>query len=265
MMRRAYRAELLKLQRRAVVIAASLPAALAVLATVLVFSLAKTSPGITEHGPNFVQRLAALADAGGMTQGYSLGMSLFGLVAMIVTIANTTSEFSLGTLRTTFLALPDRKSWLAGRLLAIGTLLVASFAVALVAGVASAYVMAAIRGVDTGAWLTGSGIAAAGGDYLNAMLGAAFFGLLGTAIAVVIRSTVPALAMAIVWTFPLEHIIQNAWPTATQVFPGLLFATVAVGGVTDAPYLSAVLASIGYGVVALAVAMATLTRRDVTA
>jgi hypothetical protein len=264
-MRRAYRAELFKLQRRSVVIAASLPAALAVLATVLVFALAKTSPGIQERGPNFVQRLAALAGAGGMTQGYSLGMSLFGLVAMIVTIANTTSEFSLGTLRTTFLGLPDRKSWLAGRLLALGTLLVVAFAAALVAGVVTAFVMAPIRDVDTSAWLSGSGLAAASGNYLNAMLGAAFFGLLGTAIAVVVRSTVPALAMAIVWTFPLEHIIQGSWPTATQVFPGLLFATVAVGGVDDAPYVSAVLASLGYAAVALVVAMATLSRRDVTA
>jgi hypothetical protein len=96
-------------------------------------------------------------------------------------------------------------------------------------------------------------------------LGAAFFGLLGTAIAVVVRSTVPALAMAIVWTFPLEHIIQGSWPTATQVFPGLLFATVAVGGVSDAPYVSALLASAGYAAAALAVAMIVMTRRDVTA
>jgi hypothetical protein len=265
MMRRAYQAELLKLRRRSVVIAALLPAALAVLTTVLTFALAKTSPTFDPGGPNFVQRLSALADPGGMTQGYSLGMSLFGLVALIVTIANTTSEFSLGTLRTTFLAQPNRKAWLGGRLLAIGTLLVVAFAVALVAAVATAYVMAPVRDVGTSAWLSGSGIAAAFGDYLNALLGAAFFGLLGTAIAVVVRSTVPALAMAIVWTFPLEHIIQGSWPTATQVFPGLLFATVAVGGVSDAPYVSALLASAGYAAAALAVAMIVMTRRDVTA
>ncbi len=264
-MRRAYLSELLKLRRRAVLVAGSLPAFLAVLTTVLTFALAKSSPTYDAGGPNFVQRLSSLAGAGGMTQGYSLGMSLFGLVALIVGIANTTSEFSLGTLRTTFLAQPDRKAWLTGRLLALATLLVASFAAALVAGVVTAYIMAPIRDVGTGAWLSGSGIAAAFGDYLNALLGAAFFALLGTAIAVVVRSTVPALAMAIVWTFPLEHIIQNAWPTATQVFPGLLFATVAVGGVTDAPYLSAVLASVGYAAVALIVAMVTLSRRDVTA
>jgi hypothetical protein len=265
MMRRAYQAELLKLRRRSVVIASALPAALAVLTTVLTFALAKTSPTYDPGGPNFVQRLSALANAGGMTQGYSLGMSLFGLVALIVTIANTTSEFSLGTLRTTFLAQPNRKAWLGGRLLAIGTLLVVAFAAALVAGIATSYVMAPIRGVDTSAWLSGTGIGSAFGDYVNALLGAAFFGLLGTAIAVVVRSTVPALAMAIIWTFPLEHIIQGSWPTATQVFPGLLFATVAVGGVPDAPYVSALLASLAYAVVALVAAMVVTTRRDVTA
>jgi hypothetical protein len=265
MMRRAYQAELLKLRRRSVVIAASLPAVAAVLTTALTFALAKTAPSYDADGPNFVQRLSSLSHASGMTQGYSLGMSLFGLVVLIVTIANTTGEYSLGTLRAAFLAQPNRCAWLAGRLLAIGSALLVAFAAALVVGIATAFVMAPIRGVDTSAWVSGSGVAAALANYVNAVLGAAFFGLLGTAIAVLVRSTVPALAMAIVWTFPLEHIIQGSWPTATQVFPGLLFATVAVGGVSDAPYVSAVLASLGYAAVALVVAMVATSRRDVTA
>lgn len=264
-MTRAYRAELLKLRRRSAVIAGLLPAALAILTTVLAFALAKTSASYDPGGPNFVTSVSRLAKPDGLTYGFALAMSLVGLVVLIVTIANTTSEYGLGTLRTMFVARPDRRSWLAGRLLALLTALVVSFFAALVAGVVTAYAMAAIRGFDTSAWLSAAAVGKAAANYGNAVLGAALFGLAGTALAVLIRSTVLALALAIVWTFPLEHIIQGSWSTATQVFPGLTFATVAIGGTPDASYTSVLPGALGYGVLALLVSTFVLTRRDVTA
>lgn len=264
-MTRAYRAELLKMRRRGALVAGLLPAALAVLTTVLVFALAKPSPGFRADGPNFVVGLRQLAQPSGLTEGFALGMSLVGLVVLVVSIANTTGEYALGTLRTTFVAHPDRRSWLAGRLLAMLTMLAAAFAAALVAGVVTAYVMAAIRGVDTGAWLSAAAVGKAAANFGNAVLGAALFGFAGTALAVLLRSTVPALALAIVWTFPLEHIIQNSWPTATEVFPGLSFATVAIGGTPGAAYGTVLPVALGYGVLALLVSAVALVRRDVTA
>lgn len=262
---RAYRAELLKLRRRGTVVAALLPSALSVLTTVLVFALAKASPTTAPDGPSFVTGLRQLARPDGLTEGFSLAMSLFGLVVLIVSIATMTNEYGLGTLRTNFVAQPDRRAWLAGRLLAMLTVLAASFVAALALGAVTAYVMAPIRGVGTGAWLTLDAAGTAASSYGNALLGAALFGVAGTALAVLVRSTVPALATAIVWTFPLEHIVQNAWPTATQVLPGLAFATVAIGGVPDAAYSHVLATSAGYGLVALVLALVMLRRRDVTA
>jgi hypothetical protein len=203
--------------------------------------------------------------AKGLTEGFALATSFIGLLVFVLAIASTASEYGIGTLRNALIAQPNRRAWLGGRLLAMLTIVLAALAVALVAGGCTAFLMAGIRGVDTTAWLSGAGLLSAAGNFLNAVMGAAFFGILGTALAIACRSTVLALAIGIAWTFPVEHIVQNVWPTATKVFPGLLFAVVSTGGVPAAPYAGAVVAAAAYALLALLVAVGIFTRRDVTA
>ncbi|MGH3743855.1 MAG: ABC transporter permease [Mycobacteriales bacterium] len=262
---RAYRAELLKLRRPATLVAVLLAAALSLLSTVLVFALADPGRPGARSAPGFVTTIGQLTEPGGLTQAFALGMSLIGLLVFVLSVVAVTSEYAQGTLRTVLLAQPRRAAWLGGKLVALCTVIAAALVLALAVGIVAALAMAQIRGVDTGQWASTAAVTDALGNLVNALVGAVLFTLAGTALGVLLRSTVLALAVGVAWTFPIEHIIQNAWPGATEVFPGLLFATVAVGGVPDAPYRDALLAAVGYGVVALVLAITSFVRRDVVA
>ncbi|MDP9396492.1 MAG: ABC transporter, partial [Actinomycetota bacterium] len=155
-------------------------------------------------------------------------------------------------------------AWLAGRLLALLSVVAAALLIALAASVLAALAMSRVRGLDTTAWWTSDGLTSAAVGYLNALLAAAFFGVAGTALGVLVRSTPVALAAGIAWMGPLEHLVQKASGTATRVLPGLLFDAVARGGVPDVGYSQALLTATAYAGIALLVAFASFARRDVT-
>ncbi|MGF7238075.1 MAG: ABC transporter permease, partial [Frankia sp.] len=246
-MNRAYRAEMLKLRRPATLAGIGLVAALSVLATSLTFALAKTgAPKIDDNG--FTESLGSLARPGGLTAGFVGAMTLAGLLVLVVMIVSMTSEYSQGTLRTVLVVQPRRGAWLVGKFGALLTVVTAAVVVALATSVVTAVIAAEIRGVDTSAWFTTDALSSGAGNFLNAWLAAAFFGAVGVALGVLVRSTAVALAIGVAWAFPLEHIIQNAWAGATHVFPGLLFSSLALGGVPDAGYRTALLAGLAYAV-----------------
>lgn len=75
-----------------------------------------------------------------------------------------------------------------------------------------------------------------------------------------------AFAVGVAWAMPLEHIVVGPWPTAQQVFPGLLLEeAVADGGQPDVTAGTVALTATAYLLVAAAIAAAVFSRRDVTA
>jgi hypothetical protein len=268
--RRSYRAELIKLWRPSTAVAMGLLAALSVLSTVLVISLADTdgpagpAPGSGNGPAGFDVTTGQLAAASGIARGFTGGATFTGLLIFLVCAIAITLEYGQGTLRTLFLRVPNRRGWLAGRLAVTLTLVALALVAALVLSVAVAVAVAGIRGIDTSAWWGTEGVRTLASGYLNALLAAAFFAVLGTVLGLVVRSTALTLAIGVAWTFPIEHIVQASWSGATRVFPGLVFDTISQGGVVDASYGPALLLGIGYVLVAAAVGTVLLTRRDVT-
>jgi hypothetical protein len=47
---------------------------------------------------------------------------------------------------------------------------------------------------------------------------------------IIVRSTVPAVAIAVAWMRPLEHIVQGVWADAGRWFPGLLLNAITRSG-----------------------------------
>lgn len=265
---RVYRAELYKLARPATVLAIVVVALLGVLSNVLLFALADNGPPTGPGRAGFSITLGQLAAARGVAAGFSAGMTFVGLLTFIIFIVLVTMEYGQGTLRTQLLYEPRRAIWLGGKFAALFTVLAVALLAALGASLVTAMAMGQLRGVDMSAWWSGDGIAEIASGYTNALLACTFYGLAGTMLAILIRSTAVALAVGFAWMFPLEHIIQNSWADAGRVFPGLLFGVVAGGGRTAdaaASYGSALLAAAVYVAVFAAVGVASLVRRDVTA
>jgi ABC-type transport system involved in multi-copper enzyme maturation permease subunit len=263
-MSRAYRSELAKLMRPSTLVAVLVLGALTALTAAL--SLALVDDGPPRFADNgFARSLTQFEAADGAVRGFSQGMGLIGLLIFVVFIVSMTTEFSLGTIRTLFLREPRRLVWLGGKLTAMFTVLAVALLFAVGVTIVTATIVGQARGLNMSAWWTGDGVEAAGSAYLNALVASVFFGLAGTTLGLVVRSTPLALGIGLAWAFPLEHILEQAWSGATEVFPGLVFALVAGGGRPDISYDTSLLTALAYAAVFATIGIANLMRRDVTA
>lgn len=263
-MRRAILAELIKLRRRSILIGAgAVIPLLTIIATVTVFAAADNGPPPAAQA-EFSPTLSMLGAAGGMTRGFTATASFLGLLVLIVFIASTTSEWGQGTARMLLTREPRRLQVFAGKAVALLVVTSAALLAALIVAAITAYIMAAARGIPTGAWLTGNGLQDAAGDWARAALSLSCYGLLGIAVGTLIRSTTVAIAIAFAWFFPLEHIVQDAWAGAGRWFPGLLFEAVTSDGNNQTTFARALALGAVVVVVLASVAAVDLRRRDIS-
>jgi len=263
---RSFRAELLKLRRPSVRYGAGavLPA-FAVLATVLVFVNAAAVAGRPDPAANgFDVTLAQLAASGGLTRGFTGSATVIGVLVFVLFLISVTGEYGHGTLRVLLTREPRRLPLLAGKLLALLAFTAATLLAAEVMSGLAAVALAGLRDVPTTEWFTGAGLARAGGDYANALVTAALFGAVGTALGVLVRSTGVALGVGLAWFLPLEHILQQSWVGASRWFPGLLFEAVARGGTSETSYARALALGAVAAAAALVVGGISFVRRDVS-
>jgi ABC-2 type transport system permease protein len=262
-MTRVIRAELVKLLRRKVLV---VTAAVTVLFSVggAAVVLAAARPASEVRGDRGIG-LESLSGAGGAAEVFTTAMSFVGTFLFVVFVGAIAVEFSRGTFRTMLLRQPGRLRLLAGKLTAL--LLFAATALAAVEALmwVSALLLAPGRDVDTAAWTSVSAAGEALTAYGSVLLWMTGYAVLGTALAVVVRSVPVALGIGIAWAGPLEHLLQDAWGSAGRVFPGLLLEAFVAGG-TEAVSASRALATVAaYVAAAAAVAGVVVTRRDVTA
>jgi energy-coupling factor transporter ATP-binding protein EcfA2 len=97
------------------------------------------------------------------------------------------------------------------------------------------------------------------------MLWVTGYAVFGMAVAVLARSVAPALAIAVAWAGPLEHLVNDAWSPARRYFPGLLLEAVGEGGTGGVSATRAALAAGAYIVLFAALAATVFSRRDITA
>lgn len=221
--------------------------ALVVLITVLAAAL-----GDFKHEEHALRGAASIA---GLSQVFAL---VLGILAV-------TTEFRHGTITPTLLAVPGRARLVLAKL---GAALLTGLAlglacVGLALGLAAA--IFSIRGIDTGAtssdvvgFIVGGGVSAA----LNAAL--------GVGIGALVRNQVGAVIGVLVWGFVLEPLI-GLIPGLKDVVPkyGLGGVSNAVAGTGDSGnslgQLPAGLVLAGYCAIFLAVGIALMRRRDVSA
>jgi ABC-type transport system involved in multi-copper enzyme maturation permease subunit len=266
-MTRSFRSELLKLRRPSVIFGAGgAMLGFALLATILAFATAEAGDptGPPDASEPFALTLGQLAEAGGLTQGFSVAAGFISLLVFVVFLTSITSEYGHGTLRVLLTRQPNRAKLLAGKVLALLAITAAALLVAVVVSAVAAVVLAGMWDVSTADWFTSTGLVNAAGDYANALLTATFFGVLGGVMGLLLRSTVLALGVGLAWLMPVEHIIQNGWAGAGRWFPGLLFEAVGRGGTDVTSYQRALFFAVGITVVMAVVGATTFLRRDVS-
>ena len=152
-MNRIIKAELQRLvRRRTVIISIAGSLVFAVVATLTVFSSAK-STGIANSRQGGTT-LAKLAESGGATQAFAVGASFAGFLVFVTFIAVVAAEFSGGTFRALLLRDPHRLRMIVGKV--VGLLIVAAGVALLteVFSVGMSLLLAPTQDVSTSAWFS---------------------------------------------------------------------------------------------------------------
>jgi ABC-2 type transport system permease protein len=183
----------------------------------------------------------------------------------VVFIGLFVMEFSRGTFRTMLIYQPRRIRLLAGKLTALLAFSAAVLAAAEIITWVAARLLAPTQNVATGKWVSVDALEQAVSDYGSVLFWVSGYALLGTALAVVVRSVPLALAIGIAWAGPFEHILQDSWTAAARFFPGLLLEAFVAGGTSEVSADRALVTVAVYLAVAAAIAGTTFARRDVTA
>ncbi|CAN5311599.1 hypothetical protein BH20ACT24_BH20ACT24_20440 [soil metagenome] len=264
-MGRAFRAELLKLRRRSVVVAAGSAAFLyAVITTLVTFLPAKSGPLVV--GPRGIgTTLETLANPEGATTAFSNAIAFLGVILLAIFISSVGFEYSRGTFATALMKQPRRLRLLGGKIAGLLVFLAATLAVAEAVGWLLALTLAPARGISTSAWFSAVAIREAAAAYGTALFVGGAWACIGMAIAIFTRSVPIALAIGIAWAGPGEHLTQEAWAGASRWFPGLLLEAFAVGGNAEASFGRAFAMAAMYVAVLTTAAFVAFGRRDVTA
>ncbi|MEJ7894904.1 MAG: ABC transporter permease [Solirubrobacteraceae bacterium] len=258
-MTRMFKAELLKLRRRRVAIAAIAGSlAVAAVAAIAVFLSASNAGG--QRGAT----VESLGQAGGATEAFSIGASFAGILVFVLFIANFAGEQSQGTFRTLLMRQPRRMGLLAGKMAALLAFTAVVLALTEILTVAASAAMAPSQDISTESWFGIDGLEAAAGDYATALLGLSAWASLGMALAIFVRSIPLALGIGIVWSGPFEHLLQDAWTAASQWFPGLLLEALAAGGTAEVSTTRALVLVAVYVTAAVSAAAIVFARRDIT-
>jgi len=260
---RAFRAEVVKLLRRRVLLVTAL--------VTVVFSvggaalvLISAEPARSADRDGRALTIDDLSRAGGGTEVFTTAISFAGTFVLVVFVGAVAAEFSRGTIRTMLLHQPARVRLLAGK-----TLVTLAFAAAVLAGAealtwAAARLLAPGQDVATADWATLAGVGHALADYGATLFWVAGYAVLGTMVGVLVRSVPVALAVGIAWAGPFEQLLQDAWDPANRMFPGLLLEAFVAGGTPDVTAGRAFATLTVYLAVAAAVAGLVFSRRDVT-
>ena len=259
----AFRAELVKVLRRRVLVIAAVTTALFAVGSAVIVLAAAEPAGEPISGRGLT--VASLSDAGGGTDVFTTAVSFAGTFLFVVCVGEDAVEFSRGTFRTMLMYQPRRLRLLAGKTTALLAFAAAVLAAAEVLTWAAARLLAPTQDIATSHWVSFDALAQGAADYGLVLFWVSGYALLGTALAVVVRSVPIALAIGIAWAGQFEHLLQDAWDPAGRFFPGLLLEAFVAGGTSEVSATRASLTVAAYVIAAAAIAGTVFVRRDVTA
>ncbi|HEY9316172.1 hypothetical protein [Williamsia sp.] len=132
------------------------------------------------------------------------------------------NEISRGTLRAALTRQPNRLSLITGKLAARVSLAAVLMAMALIVGTVTAAVVAPSVDVDTDGWFGADAIAGGLADCGRLLIFVAMYALIGTTVAILVKSTPIALGICLLWFGSIENVLGEGRDWAQRWFPGLV-------------------------------------------
>lgn len=235
--------------------------AFAVVAAVSTFTAPTDAATVSRRGG---ARLADLNGPGGATEAFAIGASFAGFLVFVMFIAAIAGEFSGGTFRALLMRYPRRLRLLLGKLtgLLVVTAAVVAVAELLTMGVSS--LVAPSQDIDTSAWFSADGWAAALEHFATAYAGVVGWAIFGATLGVVFRSIPIALGVGFAWAGPFENIVVDSWEGGYRYFPGQVLGSLTRGGTAELGFARAACTAAIYAGIAALVTVILTSRRDDT-
>jgi ABC-2 type transport system permease protein len=258
----AFSSEWIKLRRRSMLLW-SLGGGLlfSVFATVL--TIERTQKSFPRGaGARFHVTIAQLSRPDGFVHGVITASNLIGIVALCLFAGAVASEYSQGTLGNLLVCQPRRSQLLAGKFLALAVFFGIAIVLAVAVAASVAFALSPSKGITTSAWTTGTGLDDLGQTILHIYLASLGYGILGTALAVLLRSPALAVAIGVAYALPGEAIINRLWSSGDRWLPGQLLSALAHGGTGRASYSRALVTLSIYAAIVGIGTLVIFQRRD---
>ncbi len=259
----AFRSEFLLLNRfRMWAIAGLVTVVFSVAATALLVSTAVPAAKVDGDAIPLEQ----LSGPGGATAAVSWAAFGFGFILLLIAFTSRIgNEFTRGTFRAALLHHPNRWSLIGGKMAALMVVTVALVVVGLATGAVTSAIVAPGQDIDTAGWFGAEAIGDTMIDFAR-MVGWAFgWALIGTTLAVLVRSVPIALGAGVFWFGPIENVVGEGQEFAQRWFPGQLLQLVVSPNSVDAVSTGTAVATLAaYGLAIVATVAVFFKRRDVT-
>jgi ABC-type transport system involved in multi-copper enzyme maturation permease subunit len=167
----------------------------------------------TVTGRRHVQSSAATH----LYSGFELMVFFLGVVAICISANYAASEYSYATVRNLLVRIPQRSSLLAGKFLGIALYLTAlTFAIYLVAAICA---IATAPPLIRRSWLVGRQLIDSCQALGSADLGILAFAAVGFCLGILLRSSILAISIALLWSLIVESAIGAIYPRALPWLP----------------------------------------------
>jgi ABC-2 type transport system permease protein len=259
----AFSSEFVKLRRRSMLLWGFGGGLLfTVLATVFTIERATKTLSPDFHGHGFRITVAQLSRPDGLVHGVVDVSNLVGIVALCLFAGAVATEYSQGTLRNLLVRQPRRAQLLTGKFLALAVFIGVVVVLAIAVAAAVALALAPGKGIHTSAWTSSTGLTDLVQSILHVWLSCIGYGILGTALAIGLRSPAIAIALGVAYVLPGEAIINALWDNGDRWLPGQLLSALAHGGTSSASYAHALVTLLAYAVVVAGGTLLLFARRD---
>ncbi|MEO0495039.1 MAG: ABC transporter permease subunit, partial [Actinomycetota bacterium] len=222
----SFRSELLRFRATARTGAIAMSSLIA-LVTIFAFTGVEPPQDQNRPAPGAVTDASSLlAEPDGVIGGLILASSMIGIIALALSALSVARDFELGTIRVLLVYQPNRLRFLAGKLAALTTVVIASVTTAAIVAGILGLALSGSTDVDTAAWSAPATLA----TYVNLTIGALLWGLFGAAIAVVARSASTAITAGVAYFLVGENLLSLVWDNAGDWLPAGLLDTFVSGG-----------------------------------
>lgn len=232
------------------------------LTTTFLYLMIDSRNGNSDRGRSVSREVLNLA--GGSVYGFASVGGLLGIIALCVFAAQTSQEYTYGTLRNLLVRQPGRVRLLVGKLMAMKIFALLMIAISAAVSIGISFFLSDRAKVNTDLWFTSNGFHEIGKTLLNVTISVIYFGVVGMVLGLLLRSPISAISIGVLWILIIENLLGAVKPVFLKWMPGNQLTTIAQGGSKDISYIHALTLGTSYVLVGALIATVLFSRRDVS-